>query len=139
MDLHNVVTLSLKGFYIEFLTRDQDLSTSLVTSSYSLKTLKLHMHTTKNQLQVVTFLLRRYRNVQSLSIYFSQDDYTSLNMLNMEEYWQSEVLSMGDTLSHLKTVEIDLFQGRDTEEQMRLSAKLLTLTRISPNAAIYLA
>ncbi|PIA58177.1 hypothetical protein AQUCO_00500241v1 [Aquilegia coerulea] len=72
MGMRNVVTLSLKGFYIEFLTRDQDVSTSLVTSSDSLKTLKLHMHATKNQLQVVTFLLRSYRNVQSLSIYFSQ-------------------------------------------------------------------
>ncbi|PIA58183.1 hypothetical protein AQUCO_00500246v1 [Aquilegia coerulea] len=165
--LRNVEALNLRDFYLEFLTRDRDLSASLATPCYSLKSLKLCMHDTENQVCAITLLLRSYPNLQDLSISLNQDC-TSLNMLNMEEYWQSTLLSTKDILKHLKTFDVELFQvstnaldimryvlasARALEEmrvkvleplvnvekdRMKLSEKLLTFPRASIRSAIYL-
>ncbi|PIA58180.1 hypothetical protein AQUCO_00500244v1 [Aquilegia coerulea] len=164
--LRNVEKLTLGEFYIENLTRDRDLSTCLATSCYTLKTLELYMYATKNQVQAVTLLLRSYPNLETLNVFFSEEDCTSLNMLNMEEYWQLKVVSMRDPLKHLKTVEIDLFKGSknellllrsllmsasmlekmnvklsrysrgNVENRTKLSEKLLTFTKVSPHTTI---
>ncbi|PIA58181.1 hypothetical protein AQUCO_00500245v1 [Aquilegia coerulea] len=70
--LRNVEALTLTAFYLEFLTRDRDLSASLATPCYSLKYLRLCMHDTENQVRAINLLLRSYPNLQHLSISLNQ-------------------------------------------------------------------
>ncbi|KAF9588246.1 hypothetical protein IFM89_008658 [Coptis chinensis] len=88
-------------------------------------------------------------------------------MENMEEHWQAKEL-FPDDLKHIRAVDIDDFRGseseldilrylletasalekiniqycnrikRDKDTQIRITEKLLSLTRISPRAAIAL-
>ncbi|KAF5197611.1 hypothetical protein FRX31_012802 [Thalictrum thalictroides] len=96
--LRNVEKLTLTDFYIENLTRDRELSTSLATSCYTLKTLELDLYATRNQVLATTLLLTSYPNLETLNIFFSEEDCTSLNMLNMEEYWQLKYASSVEQL-----------------------------------------
>lgn len=167
MGLRNVVKLTLKGFFIEFLTMDPDLSTCLDTSCHSLRALQIDIHSTENQVQASISLLRSYPNLQTLRISLSQGDSSSANMLNMKECWLSDGLPTKDILKQLKAVEIDSFQGNENElalvrylivsastlekmniklsvdcrknleNRIRISEMLLTYARASTNAAIF--
>ncbi|PIA44650.1 hypothetical protein AQUCO_01700328v1 [Aquilegia coerulea] len=123
------------------------------------------MDSTKNQLQVMTFLLRSYPKLQSLYISFFEDDGNkSLEMFSMEGNWQYKELSTVDILKHLRTIEMVNLQGTESELDLvrymlenanilevmsiicvennvetlaRISKKLLTFARVSPNAKIF--
>ncbi|KAF5190369.1 hypothetical protein FRX31_020041 [Thalictrum thalictroides] len=124
------------------------------------------MFSTKNELQVLTLLLRSCPKLQRLHIKFNQDVGRSLDMLSMEGDWQYKELSTVDMLKHLRTIEINNLQGTESELDLvrymlenanileallitcvknneethaRIIRKLLTFARASPNAKIFLS
>ncbi|KAF5201776.1 Fbd-associated f-box protein [Thalictrum thalictroides] len=114
-DLRSVTKLHLGTFYLEFLTREQGLLARLPTSYCSLKHLHLDLYPTKNQVEVITFLLRSYPNLQTLHISIKvqcgYNDYT----FNMEEYWKTQELNTDGMLKQLRSVEIESFEGSEFE------------------------
>ncbi|PIA41545.1 hypothetical protein AQUCO_02200167v1 [Aquilegia coerulea] len=115
--LQNVSKLrfGFEHWYIEYLTRVQDIFTSCPTSCGSLKDLTLDISRTKNHVRVITFLLKSYPNLQTLSISVKEIITRYLDVYNMERYLPSQELSAGGVLNHLKTVTINSFGGSKCE------------------------
>ncbi|KAL5731069.1 hypothetical protein ACHQM5_003830 [Ranunculus cassubicifolius] len=166
--IHNVNTLKLRGHFIEVLTRIRDLFVYFGALRCSLKHLELIMDPTKEQLQVITFLLRICSALQSLSIcFFEAKDPPELPTIN--DCSQSKELSTGHIPMNLRTVKIQEFQGSESEiglvqyllqnasslevmsieyqnetikhedNRTRISEKLLTFARVSPYARIFMS
>ncbi|KAL5712063.1 hypothetical protein ACHQM5_014270 [Ranunculus cassubicifolius] len=168
MGMHNVRKVRLRCYFIQWLTSVLDLPTCLPTSYGCLKSLRLVLDPTKNQLQVVKFLLGSYPNLQKLYLHFYEEDCTVPDMMPMDAYWKSKEFSTVDVLNHLETVEFDNIRGSESElelvsylldnasilewmnitfldkeitleTRMHICQKLLTLPRVSPRARIFLS
>ncbi|PIA62107.1 hypothetical protein AQUCO_00200244v1 [Aquilegia coerulea] len=114
--LHHVRKLYLGHGYIEYLTRfDQDLSASCPTSCGSLHDLKVHMYCTSNHVRAITFLLKSYPNLLTLSLDFLQPPHMNNNT---EVFLPSQELSTDGILEHLKTVSIHKFEGSECELEL---------------------
>ncbi|PIA53293.1 hypothetical protein AQUCO_00900104v1 [Aquilegia coerulea] len=122
MDLRNVFKLHLGCYFVEFLTMERGLLARLPTSCSNLKHLTLDLYPTKNQVQVITFLLKSYPNLQVLYINIKQqygeeeeeeeeEEYT----FNMDESWKTEELNTDGMLEQLNGVQIESFKGSESE------------------------
>ncbi|KAL5731823.1 hypothetical protein ACHQM5_004516 [Ranunculus cassubicifolius] len=110
MGMQNVERLILRHRFIEFLPAIQDLSSCTITSCFSMKHLRVDMCPTTSDVQVITFLLGIYPNLQTLAIYVEHED-----VINLEEDTQAQSLSRGSILKHLKIVGIRDFGGSECE------------------------
>ncbi|KAL5712807.1 hypothetical protein ACHQM5_014939 [Ranunculus cassubicifolius] len=112
--LQNVAALCLyHKLYVEFLTKSPDILAGIPTSS--LKHLGLVMSSTNNHVRVISFLLSRCLNLQTLQIYVTQGQLTSKKSLELEQYQHLNPSSNEDILKQLKSIVFYYFQGSESE------------------------
>ncbi|KAL5716109.1 hypothetical protein ACHQM5_017840 [Ranunculus cassubicifolius] len=119
LGLSNVAKLTLRGWYIEYLSRELDLLARLPTSCSTLKHLVIDFYPTIEQLKVLILLLRGYPCLQTLHIYIeilSMIDLTMLHkILGVVDYVEMRELCTEAVLNQLARVEIEYFEGSEME------------------------
>ncbi|KAL5706608.1 hypothetical protein ACHQM5_024753 [Ranunculus cassubicifolius] len=130
--LSNVCTLSFRSEMIDVLATDPDLLDYLPASYCNLKHFNVDIMSTQRHVEVVACLLKTAPNLQTLCICFEEDSEFS-DVLNRQEYWQLNELSIADSLRHLKNVQIWNFKGCASEMEIlrRLLGSASTLEEMS--------
>ncbi|KAF9605453.1 hypothetical protein IFM89_017472 [Coptis chinensis] len=114
LELRTVKELILGPFFIEFLTRGPDLSAQLPVSCSSVEHLHLEMYPTRNQVHVITLLLRSYPNLQTLRLSVEREQLNA-SMFDLEEHCEIQELRDDGILKELKIVEFEYFEGSESE------------------------